>query len=352
MNAETESTLDLGRAAQGPPSQREPQLKRTGSNKGGLLLAAERYGLVGLLIGIVVMFSLIPATSALFPTPSNVTNLLGNQSVLAVVALASIVPLITGQFDLSVGVIMGVSSLVVAGVTRDMGLSLPAAIAASLLLGLLVGSLNGCLVAYVGVNALICTLGVSTALLGIASAYTQNPILDVPVALTQFGVASFLGIPAVSFVIIAIAAVVMYILGYTPFGRRLEAVGSSVSAARLVGIRVERVQFQSFLLSGLLAAVAGVLQAGRSSVGDATVGTSFLLPALAAAFLGATAIKPGKFNVLGTIVAIFFVASAVSGLTLAGIEPWIQDVFNGGALVIGVTLSAVIARRRRGASST
>jgi ribose transport system permease protein len=105
------------------------------------------------------------------------------------------------------------------------------------------------------------------------------------------------------------------------------------------------------MFSGTIAAAAGVFQIGRSGAADATVGNSFLLPAIAATFLGATTIKPGRFNILGTLVAIFFLAVAVSGLTLAGLEAWIQDVFNGLALIVGVGVSALIGKRRRGAEN-
>ncbi len=103
-----------------------------------------------------------------------------------------------------------------------------------------------------------------------------------------------------------------------------------------------------FVFSGAAAGLAGVLQICRSGSADAAVGNSFLLPALAAAFLGATTIRPGRFNVAGTLIAILFLAAAVSGLTLSGVEPWIQEVFTGSSLVLGVSISALIRRRNAG----
>ncbi|MBS1678390.1 MAG: ABC transporter permease [Actinobacteria bacterium] len=312
---------------------------------------AERYGLVMLLIGLIVLFSVLPSTSSTFPTSTNINTIVGNQSVLAIIALASIVPLLTGQFDLSVAAILGVSGVVVAACTNDLGLPLGVAIVAALAFGLLIGLINGVLVAYVGINSLIGTLGMTTLLFGVASAYTATPIVEVPAQLTRFGSGKWLDLPSMLFVLVVFAAVLYWLLDYTPYGRRLTAIGSSVSAARLVGINVRRVVLSSYLLSGTVAAAAGVFQIGRSGAADATVGNSFLLPAIAAAFLGATTIRPGRFNIIGTLVAIFFLAVAVSGLTLAGLESWIQDVFNGLALIIGVGISAVIGKRRQGAEA-
>jgi ribose transport system permease protein len=112
-----------------------------------------------------------------------------------------------------------------------------------------------------------------------------------------------------------------------------------------VGIDVDRVVVISFVLSGTFAAVAGVLQLAHDGSANPQIGTSFLLPALAAAFLGATTIRPGRFNVLGTLVAVFFIAAFVQGLNYAGVQSWVQNVVNGAALVLAVALTALIGRR-------
>jgi ribose transport system permease protein len=151
--------------------------------------------------------------------------------------------------------------------------------------------------------------------------------------------------------LIVIAFAVWYVLTQLPFGRRLEAIGSNESAARLVGISTTKSIWISFIISGLLAGVAGALQTSRGGSGDPSVGTAFLFPALTAVFLGATMIKPGKYNVWGTIIGIFFVATSVSGLTLLGADVWVQPIFNGVSLVAAVTLSTLIARGRESAAA-
>ncbi len=140
-------------------------------------------------------------------------------------------------------------------------------------------------------------------------------------------------------------------LEHTPYGRYLYSIGSNREAARLVGLRVERLVLLAFVLSGTLAGVAGVLLVARNGSGSPQAATILnTLQALAAAYLGATAIKPGRFNVVGTMIAIFFLAFTVNGLSLAGVADWINDAFNGGALFLAVLVSTIIGRRRAGAS--
>lgn len=313
-----------------------------------VLLVGESYGLVVLLALVVAFFSVWGKTSAVFPTSANFDNIVGNQAVLAIVALAAIIPLVCGQFDLSVGAILGLSSVVAAKLMADTGLPLAMCGLAAVATGTGIGLINGLAVARLGINSLITTLGVSTVLGGIAVSVAGNqPIVQgIPGSLVTFGTGKFLGLPNTLFVLAFAALVALYLLEHTPYGRHLHAIGSNREAARLVGIGVDRLVFRSFVLSGAISGAAGFLQVARSGSGDPQLGVNFTLPALAAAFLGATAIRPGRFNVGGTLVAIFFLAASVSGLTLAGAEAYVQDLFNGSALIAGVAVSTLIARQR------
>lgn len=308
----------------------------------------EKYGLVVLLGVVVAFFSLWGKTSDVFPTSGNLDNIVGNQSVLAIAALAAIIPLIAGQFDLSVGAVVGLSSVVCAKLLSETGLPLGVCGVAAVVTGATVGAVNGMLVAGIGINSLITTLGMSTVLGGLAAWVTDSqPIVSgIPQGLNDFGSGKWLGLPNTLFVLAAAAIVVWYLLDHTPFGRYLHSVGSSREAARLVGLRVDRIVLRSFVLSGAIAGAAGVLQLARSGAGDPQIGVNFTLPAIAAAFLGATAIKPGRFNVMGTLVAIFFLAASVSGLIIAGANTYVSDLFNGSALIVGVAISTLIARQR------
>jgi ribose transport system permease protein len=142
-----------------------------------------------------------------------------------------------------------------------------------------------------------------------------------------------------------------YVFEYTPLGRRLLFVGRGRSVARLSGIRVGRVRWGAMIASGLISALAGILYAGTLGSADPTSGLSFLLPAFAAAFLGATSIMPGRFNPLGAVIAVYFLVTGITGLQILGVQTFVQQLFYGGALVLAVALSQ-LARRREATERT
>ena len=155
----------------------------------------------------------------------------------------------------------------------------------------------------------------------------------------------FLGVPLAFYYGLALVIVLWYFLEYTSLGRQLLFVGRSRSVARLSGLRVGRLRWGALVASGVIAAAAGVLYAGITGAADPVSGAEFLLPAFAAAFLGATSIVPGRFNPWGSFIAVYFLVTGITGLALFGIQSWLQDMFYGGALVLAVTFSQ-IARRR------
>lgn len=308
----------------------------------------QRYGLLVLFVLVVIGFSVWLPDS--FATVLNFRNIAGNQSVLAIVTLAAIIPLICGHFDLSVGANLGISSIATASLLSAYSAPLWVAVLVGIALGAAIGLFNGLLIAKLGVNALITTLGVATVLTGLTTLYTGglSIITGIPELLTDLGSGAWFGLPCTLYVLAAVAVFVWYLLEHTPWGRELHAVGSNPFAARLVGIDVERVVIASFAVSGALVGLAGVLQVARQGGGNPQVGLSFMMPALSSAFLGATTIHPGRFNVPGTVLAVFFLATSVSGLALAGVENWVESLFNGGALVLAVGLSTVLGRRLSG----
>jgi ribose transport system permease protein len=165
--------------------------------------------------------------------------------------------------------------------------------------------------------------------------------------LTNLGTNQWLGIPCPVYFLAAVALVSWYILGHTPWGRSLQGVGANPRAAEIVGLPVDRLTLVSFSIGGALAGVGGVLLLAVSGSGNPSVGPGYLLPALAAALLGATTIQPGRFNVVGTLVAVYFLAATVSGLTFLGAQSWVKDMFNGAALIVAVGVSVWSGARRR-----
>jgi ribose transport system permease protein len=319
-----------------------------------LLHLLENYALALLLVAVVIFFSVWPKTGDIYIQADNFRNLFSNQVVLAIVALGSIVPLICGQFDLSVGAVALLSSVLAAASYAHWHVPLLVGILIGVAIGALVGLVNGLIVTLFGVNALITTLGTASVITGFVTWYTGGgSIVDgIPTALTSFGSPSttVVGIPPVLFLLVVAALLVWYLLEHTPFGRYLHAVGTNPAAAELVGMRIPALVRRAFITSGAAAGLAGVVllaQAGAGN-GNTTVQASLTLNALAAAFLGATSVRPGRFNVLGTLFAIYFLAAAVTGLTFAGAEGWISDLFNGAALVFAVAISTMLRRRRAG----
>jgi ribose transport system permease protein len=318
-----------------------------GLQPGTLVTVLERYALVILLAAIVVFFAVLPATSGSFLTVANIRNVAANEAVIAIAALAALIPLIAGQFDVSVGAVLGMVSVAIAALTVRAGLPLPAALVVGVLMGAIVGALNGFIVAYLRASSFIITLGMATLVGGLVSLYSKDQvILGVPQSLVDFGTLNWLGIPRVVWLLAVVALGIGYLLRHTVFGRQLLSIGANPRSAWLVGIPVPLVVLLSFVVAGALAGVAGAVELARTGSGNPQVGPGYTLSALAAAFLGSTTIRPGRFNVPGTIVGVFFVAISVNGLTLAGAADWVDPVFNGAAVVLAVSVSTVLAHRR------
>ncbi|MDW5595795.1 ABC transporter permease [Conexibacter stalactiti] len=292
---------------------------------------------------LIALFALwVPDT---FLTQLTAQTLASEQAVTAIVAIGLLVPLAAGAYDLSVGGMVGLSAIVVSALTARAGMPLAPAIALTLALGAAIGAINGFLVVGVGINSFIATLAMGSVLVAPARAVSDDQIIaGVPRSLTGMTEGTVLGIPAIALYMLFVAVVVWYVLEHTPTGRRVEATGAGPDAARLAGVRTGRMVFGSLVTSALLASVAGILLASKLSTATPDLGPAYLLPAFAAAFLGTTQIKPGKFNVWGTLLAIFLLATGVKGLQLAGAADWVTDLFNGLALILAVGLSLWGAR--------
>ncbi|KAA9164395.1 ABC transporter permease [Amycolatopsis acidicola] len=307
----------------------------------------ERYAVPGLLVVLVIGFSSFPATAAAFPTRTNIQNLFSGQAVLGIAAIAVLIPIIAGKYDLSVGAVLGASSLLGAGLMARNGIPPSAAILIVLAAGIVIGFVNGYVVAYLGVNSLIVTTATATVISGFVLWYSQSQVITgIPLSITDAAIGEWLGVPKLVFGFALIAVLAYLMLRFTPYGRYIYAIGSNSRAAGLVGLNVPRLTCSTLVLSSALAALAGIAQLGLQGSASPQLGPGFTLPALSAVFLGSTTIRPGTFNVAGTVIAVYLVAVIVNGLTLAGASDWVQPAFNGLALLAAVILAAVISRRR------
>lgn len=306
----------------------------------------ERYALLVLLLAVALFFCFWSETADTFPTVANLRILLASQTVVGVIALGLLWPLLCHQFDLSVGSVTSLSAVLVAISVSDSG-SIVGSFGLALLVGAGVGGANGVIVTRLHVNGVIATLGMSTILTGVVLRQTGGlaPASNVPSSMTNFGTGTVVGIPIPFLALLAIAGVTYFVLNHTSLGRQIYAVGSNSEAATLIGLRTDRLRAATFVVSGVLSAVAGWLYVARAGGASPRVGDSLLLPAFAAAFLSAAVVRPGRFNVWGTIIAVYFLAVVNNGLSLAGVEPYVNDWVNGFALISGVAMASMLQRR-------
>lgn len=312
----------------------------------GLTIAGKYGTIIGLAVMIVILSIAAPGT---FLSTSNFVNVLTQNSLIAIVACGMTLPLVVGEFDLSLGNQASFAGILVVGLMTNQGLPMPLAIALSVAAGLAAGLINGLLVTQLGVNALIATLGTGTVIVGLNYAYTNG----MPISLV--GNAGFLdlalgkvaGIPnPIIFMVVAVG-LLWLLLNRTVLGQQMQAVGGNHEAARLSGVRVERVRIWAFVIAGLTAAVAGVLLSSRVGSGQLTAGDGYLLNSFAAVFLGSAALRDGEFHIFGTLIGVMTVGFGFNGLAILGAPTFFQYIFAGGLLIVAVALSTVARRYAR-----
>ena len=300
---------------------------------------------------LLVWLLLIAAFGAAMPQSflswGNFSIMFASYAPAAVLALAIIVPLTAGDYDLSVGATLTLSSSVIGVLNVWHEVPIAYVLIIVLALGIVVGLVNALFIIFFRVPSLVVTLGTTSLMSGIVQWITNSSTIGgIDNALITAVVGTrFLGIPLAFYYALAGAVIMWYVFDYTPLGRRLLFVGRGREVARLNGIAVDRVRLGALVTSGFLAAAAGILYAGILGSADPYSGLNYLLPAFAAAFLGATTILPGRFNAWGAVVAVYFLGTGITGLSMLGIPLWVTNVFNGGALILAVTISQLTRGR-------
>lgn len=287
-------------------------------------------------IAIFVLFAFwVPDT---FLTELTWKNIASSQAITAIVAIGLLFPLASGTYDLAFGQTLGFSAVFSAYLVNH-GFSTAPAILVVVLIAILIGCFNGLLVAGLRIDSFIATLGTSSLLLAaIGLVSKRQQIIGLPDSFDKIGQSQPLGIPITVIYLAVFAVFAWYVLEHTAFGRYLHAIGGGEEAARLAGVRTKALIFGSLIISAVVASLGGVLMTSTLSAGDPTVGESFLLPVFAACFLGATQFRPGRFNVPGTLVATYMLATGVTGLQLAGAEFWVTDLFDGAVLILALAI--------------
>lgn len=336
MNVRDSHTVAVDGGAAGRPARQQSILERTA------VLILTRYATALLLVLFVVVFSLL---SSQFLTSTNWQNLLVVQAVVSCTAFAAILSLVVGEFDLSLGNLIGFLTMLGAflgGQGYDGRIVIPA----MLLGGALVGLLNGVLTVYFGISSFIATLGTGILLSGLTMGLSGGQVLfeGIPQTILSIGQGHFLGLGVTVWLTAVIALILLYVLEQTPFGRKLYAIGGSERVAFLAGIRTGLLKIVAFTLAGVLIGVGAIFALGQNGAANAGFGPELLLPAYAAAFLGVTTYRPGYYNIPGAVIAIVLMAVGFNGLNLLGAPFWVQPIFNGSVLIIAVITARAESR--------
>ena len=313
--------------------------------------ALRRFGtLLGFLVVVLLFWANLPGT---FMTLRNLLNISQQVSMLAVVAFGMTIVMVMGDFDLSVG-----STASLAGVTAALlfssGQGVAVGVAAGLFVGLLAGVLNGVLVSYLRILPFVATLGTLTMYSGLAFFVSDGKTIfgrDIPEAFGAFargGLPLGLGdrplLPNLTLVALGVLLLVWVLLEQTVFGRRSYAIGGNAEAARLGGVRVQRLRLLAFSLTGLTAALGGLMYASRVASANPTQGAGLMLDAIAAVFLGMTVSEEGEPFVLGTLLGVLILGVLDNGLTQLRVDSYVREILVGAIIVAAVASSGFRGR--------
>lgn len=308
------------------------------------VLGTRRYAGVWVLALMLIVFSV--AASATFPTSLTLQTTLADSAITGLLALGMMLPLVTGIFDLSIASISGFAMVLASWLNVRHGLGAVPVCVVTLLASCVFGAISAVLVTRLRVNSLVTTLGVSTVALGVTELLAGGNSITPQFgsAFEDLGRAALLGIPLPFLFVLVIAGTLHYVLEHTTVGRRLQATGGNPVAARLAGVRVRRLQAGVLLVSALMGGFTGLVLAAKVGVATDSTAPGFLLPAVAALFLGATQIKEGA-NAWGTVLGVLILATGIKGLQLLGAAPGVADFFSGAVLLVAVAIAGKGAER-------
>jgi rhamnose transport system permease protein len=312
-----------------------------------LLLANVRE--MGIVLVILILIPLIGLRNPSFLTASNFRDILLDISILSIVAIGQMMVILTASIDLSVGSVVGLVAMVIGLLVRD-NPAIPMVVTVLLgtLLGLVLGSINGIIVTKGRVPPIITTLGTLSIYRGLVLVVSKGEWIDayrLPPSFPRITRIPIFGVPALIIYALIIAVVAYYFLRFTRTGRQIYAVGSNPPAARLAGIRANRIVLLVFLISGTLAGLGGVLWASRFAAVANDTGTGFELQTVAACVIGGVAIFGGSGSVPGVLLGSLLLGIIVNALTLTGISPFWRLTVQGLIILVAVVADALIARR-------
>ena len=300
-----------------------------------------KYGIVreiaGPLAAMILVAVLVAATTRNFLDPGNLSNLVLQVSIVAIVAVGATIVILAGGIDLSPGSAIALITMVFALSVKNWGIPLPAAIVLAILLGTALGALNGVLTAYLRIPSFITTLAALSAFRGVAFMFNNgSPVFQVSPLLESIFYGSFLGVPLPLFYVGILYAAAYEFLRHTPLGRSIYAVGGNSNAARLSGIDVKRTQLYAFMIAGFAAALGAVLMAARLNSGSPNYGVGLELSAIAAAVIGGASLSGGRGNILNTAIGAMTIVVVQNGLNLNAVPTSAQNVIVGAIILFAV----------------
>jgi ribose transport system permease protein len=304
----------------------------------------------GTIVALILMIAVFTAAQPdTFATFSNFKNIFNDMAISAIIAAGLTVPLVGGDFDLSIGYVASFCGLLIVGLLSDNQWPIPLAILAVVGIGAFIGVVNGMIVSKIGVNAFIATLGTGTVVVGLNYAYSGGIPLQLKHAFsfTDISIGRVWGVPHLIIVMAIVLALLWLLLNRTVQGQHIKAIGFSAENARRAGIAVDRSRIVAFAIAGACAAIAGVLMASNLGSGQVAAGDGFMLTSFAAAFLGSAALREGQFHILGTFIGVLTVAVGNNGLAMIGAPIFTQYLFSGSLLVVAVALGGIGRRYAR-----
>ncbi|MGO4448793.1 ABC transporter permease [Phyllobacterium sp. TAF24] len=297
------------------------------------------YPLLGLLaVSIIMVFA-----SDSFLSVANITNIMRQVSIIAIIAAGMTFVILTGGIDLSVGAVMALAGTIAAGLMVA-GLNASLALLAGIGIGIGIGVFNGGLVAFAGMPSIIVTLATMGIARGFGLMYSGGyPISGLPSWIKFFGGGTVLGVQMPILIMLVVYVLAWVLLERTPFGRHVYAIGGNETATRLSGVRVSRTKLFVYVLSGFTASIAAIVLTSRLMSGQPNAGTGFELDAIAAVVLGGTSIAGGRGSVIGTLIGALLLGVLNNGLNMMGVDPYVQNVIKGGIILLAI----YIGRERR-----
>lgn len=289
----------------------------------------------GILAALILLIIVATFINDRFLTIPNLLNILRQVAIVGILAIGQTYVILTKGIDLSVGAMLGLSVVLFAGLVDSQGLAV--AIPLGLLAGMAAGLVNGLGVAFAGIPAFIMTLGMLSFARGLAFIYTGGtPIPIISETYYYLGNGYVFGLPIPAIILIATLIVSGLILKLTPFGRCVYGIGSNEDAARLSGVPVRRYLTSVYVISGLCAAIAGLVYSSQLSVGTPIAGQAYELDAIAAVVVGGTSLFGGRGSVFGTFIGTLIIGVLANILNLSGVDPFVQQLFKGALIVIAV----------------